>query len=286
MRLRRFTDLLRRRAPAVGYHDVAVLRPAIRRAALLRLVCGGGALALVVAAALHARGLDASAPGLVPSGTTAVAVVDLSLSIEDAQYRLVRDAFDRLIEENASIGLVVFSDVPYELLPPGTPASELVPILRLLVPAKRGPPVNPWNEGFRSGTRVSAALDLARRMLERDRVPSGSILLVSDLETAPDDVPALTRTIEAIRASAIQLRAIGIAPSTDAQLIFEGVLQTGAFDTRDGTPVSTEAAREQRTPLPTALLVLAALALLSLAAHEVFGGRLALSHPQPVGKQT
>ena len=30
-------------------------------------------------------------------------------------------------------------------------------------------------------------------MLERDEVDDGSILLVSDLETAPDDVPALAR---------------------------------------------------------------------------------------------
>ena len=38
-------------------------------------------------------------------------------------------------------------------------------------------------------------------MLERDKVDAGSILLVSDLETAPDDVPALARTIVGAQAS-------------------------------------------------------------------------------------
>ena len=67
-------------------------------------------------------------------------VVDLSLSIADEDYHTVRRAFRRLVAENASIGLVVFSDVPYELLPPGTPASELEPMLRLLVPPGSGRP--------------------------------------------------------------------------------------------------------------------------------------------------
>ena len=79
----------------------------------------------------------------------------------------MRTAFKRLIADNASIGLVVFSDVPYELLPPGTPASELRPMLRLLVPPRLGPPVNPWSITFRAGTKVSAALQLARDMLRR-----------------------------------------------------------------------------------------------------------------------
>ncbi len=142
----------------------------------------------------------------------------------------MRLALRRLIAENASIGLVVFSDIPYELLPPGTPASELRPMLRLLVPPRLGPPVNPWSVTFRAGTKVSAALQLARDMLERDGVESGSILLVSDLETAPDDVPSLSRVVASIRRSPIQLRAFALAPSSDARLIFGGLLHEGAFE--------------------------------------------------------
>ena len=199
------------------------------RARVLRLAFAGAAIALVVAATATARGLDTREEGLLPSGTTGVVVIDLSLSIADEDYHAVRRALRRLIAEDASIGLVVFSDVAYELLPPGTPASEMRPMLRLLIPPRLGNPVNPWTQTFRAGTRISTALELARGMLERDNVKAGSILLVSDLETAPDDVPAVAQTVDAIRRSAIELRVFGLAPSNDARVLFEGFLDKGAF---------------------------------------------------------
>ncbi len=264
-------------SPGVDTHDVRSFRTAAARAWILRVLLGGAAVGLVVAATASARNLDASAPGLLPAGTTGVAVVDLSVSVEDEDYRTVESSLRRLIAENASIGLVVFSDVPYELLPPGTPASELRPMLRLLVPPRRGPTVNPWLETFRAGTRVSAALQLAQQMLERHGLRSGSILLISDLETAPDDVPALARTVESIRHSSIELRVVGIAPSREARLIFAGMIQNGVFDT---SPNGVEGAARQTggsAGLPARLLVLAALALLALALHERFAGVLAVT---------
>jgi hypothetical protein len=132
-------------------------------------------------------------------------------------------------------------------------------------------------ETFRAGTRVSAALQLALQMLERHHLNSGSILLISDLETAPDDVPALARIVEKIRRSSIELRVVGIAPSRAARLIFAGMIQKGAFDT---SPKGAEgAARETggSARLPVRLLVLATLALLALALHERFAGVLAVT---------
>ena len=152
-------------------------------------------------------------------------------------------------------------------------------MLRLLVPPKLGPPVNPWTQTFRAGTRISAALELARQMLVRDGVEDGAILLVSDLETAPDDVEQLTRIVNAVRSSSIELRVFPIAPSSEARLIFEGLLQEEAFaapaDAGDGSPVPSEA----RSRVPMTLLVLGALLFLALALHERFGGRLALPRP-------
>ena len=157
-------------------------------------------------------------------------VIDLSLSIDDADYHEVRRVLNGLIDSDARIGLVVFSDVAYELLPPGTPASHLRPMLRLLVPPRLGNPVNPWTGTFRAGTRISSALDLARSILERDEVEDASILLVSDLETAPDDVPALVQTVDTIRRSDVAFRVVGLGPSSDARAIFEGLLQRGEFE--------------------------------------------------------
>ncbi len=63
-------------------------------------------------------------------------------------YVTIRRTLRRLVAEEASIGLVVFSDVPYELLPPGTPAAELRPLLRLLIAPRLGPVQNPWTQTF------------------------------------------------------------------------------------------------------------------------------------------
>jgi hypothetical protein len=243
---------------------------------LVRLVLGAGALALVVAAAASARDLETREEGLLPRGTVGVVVLDLSLSIADQDYTTVRDSLRRLIAENSRIGLVVFSDVPYELLPPGTPASEMRPMLRLLVPPALGDVVNPWTETFRAGTRISAALELARSMLERDGVRKGSILLVSDLETAPDDVPELARVVDALERSNIELRVVGLSPSSDAQVLFGDVLQEGAFDAPAGSGEEPSASLEASSTLPLLLLALGGLVFCVLAAHEILGGRLAI----------
>jgi hypothetical protein len=270
----------RRGRGGISSHDVRELRRPVIRSRIVRGVLVLAAVALLAAAAASASDLESRERGLLPNGTVGVVVVDLSLSIASEDYQIVRAAFRRLIDVNAPIGLVVFSDVAYELLPPGTPAVEMRPMLRLLVPPRFGPAINPWTETFRAGTRVSTALELAREMLERDEVENGSILLVSDLETAPDDVPALARTVQGIRDSDIELKVVAIAPSSDAVAIFGGLLQKDAFaaplDGEDPLPPASDV----RSELPTALLLLGALVFLALALHERFGGRLALPRPR------
>ena len=182
----------------VDTHDVGAFRSVINRTLLIRIVLAGGALALVLAAAASARDPQTTERALIPPDRVGVVVLDLSLSITDDDYASIRRVLRRLIAEEASVGVVVFSDAPYELLPPGTPAAELKPMLRLLVAPRLGPVQNPWTQTFRAGTRISVALELAKNVLVRDQVAGGSILLVSDLETAPDDVPALARTISGI----------------------------------------------------------------------------------------
>jgi len=277
---RRLQRLASRRATVVDSHDVGVFSVAAWRTRLSRFVFAAGAVGLLAAAAASASHLDTRERGLLPRETTGVVVVDLSLSIADEDYNIVRRALRRLIAEDASIGLVVFSDVAYELLPPGTPASALRPMLRVLVSPRLGPPVSPWSQTFRAGTRISSALDLAREMLERDGVENGSILLVSDLETAPEDVPPLARTVDELRGSSVELRVFGLAPSSYALQLFAGLLEEEVFAaptaSTDEGPVESEAG--SRTPV--ALLVLGSLVFLAIALHERLAGRLALPHAQ------
>ena len=177
------------RRPAIDTHDTGSFRSAGLRTVALRVLFGGGAIVLLAAAVLSARQLDPADRGLLPTGTTGVVVLDLSLSILDDQSGVVRRTLQSLVDSDSPVGVVVFSDVPYELLPPGTPSRELRPIIRLLTPTGSGKVVSPWSDTFRAGTRISTALQLAEDMLEGDHVKDGSILLVSDLETSPDDVP-------------------------------------------------------------------------------------------------
>jgi hypothetical protein len=262
----------------VASHDVGALRSVVTRTNVVRLVLAGLALALVLAAAASARDPDSTEQALIPPDRVGVVVLDLSLSITDADYALIRRTLRRLVAEEASIGLVVFSDVPYELLPPGTPASELRPMLRLLVAPRLGPVQNPWTQTFRAGTRISVALELARSLLERDDVAAGSVLLVSDLETAPDDVQALARAIAGLDQAGVRLRIVPLAPSTDALSLFRGLLEEDAIEGFAGqTPSGEEPeSRSAGVELPLGLLVLGLLVFFLLAAHERFAGRLSL----------
>jgi len=274
----RLTRFWRRRRRGIASHDAGAFPGPARRTLILRIVLAGAASALLLSAAAAAGDLDSRERGILPSDTTGMVVIDLSLSIDDADYHEVRRVLNGLIDSDARIGLVVFSDVAYELLPPGTPASHLRPMLRLLVPPRLGNPVNPWTGTFRAGTRISTALELARSILERDEVDNASMLLVSDLETAPDDVPALVQTVDTIRRSEIAFRVVGLGPSSDARTIFEGLLQRGEFEVASDRGFDEQARSSDAvtSELPIALLVLGGLFFLALAAHERFAGRLAL----------
>ncbi len=262
---------------AVDSHDLGGMRSVVRRTGIVRLVLAGGAVALLLAAAASARDPQTSQQPLVPPDRIGVVVLDLSLSITDDDYVKIRSTLRRLVAEDATIGLAVFSDVPYELLPPGTPAAELKPVLRLLISPRLGPVRNPWTQTFRAGTRISVALELAKSMLERDQVAKGSVLLVSDLETAPDDVPALTRTIAGLKKADIKLGVVPLAPSSDSVALFTGLLEKDAVAsfTRGPdrqAPVTSSAAVDT----PVVFLVLGLLAFALLAAHERFAGRISL----------
>ena len=133
------------------------------------------------------------------------------------------------------------------------------------------------SEAFRAGTRISTALQLAHDMLEGDKVKNGSILLVSDLETAPDDVPETARVLRAIQRAGVPVRLLALGPSSDARALFGGTLGPKAFTPLDVGPNSDlEVPAPGRRPLPQLLLLFGALLLVALAAHERFAGRLAL----------
>jgi hypothetical protein len=267
----------------VDSHDVGALRRAVLRTRLVRVVLVVAALALLAGAAASARGHDTNGNGGLPRAS-GIIVMDLSLSIGPGDYRVIRETLRRLIDADASLGAVMFSDVPYEMLPPGSPASELQPLLRLLVPRKtsknQGLATNPWTQTFSAGTRISSALGLARDMFVREGIQHGTILLLSDLVTAPEDVPRLARTLQDLRDAGIAVKVVPLTPLRDGRKIFEGLLGKQALIPPSRVASSDPLPTGASSRLPVALLVLGALVLLVLALHERFGGRLGLPRPE------
>lgn len=268
---------LRRGPRAIPTAAARDLGSVAARTAAVRWLSVAVACAALAAAFLLARDLDTERSEVLPTGSSGVVVLDLSFSIGDADYRRTRGMLEQVIEAGRPAGLVVFSDVPYELLPPGSPASALRPLLRLF-PRRSGlVRANPWKEGFQSGTRISAGLELARRILRRDGVEEGAILLASDLQTSPDDLSQLSRTLARIDRDGIALRLVPLSPTGESRAFFESAVGSDAFvenvaPAAPGRPL--EARPEGESPL--ALLVLGSLVLLALAAHERGAGRLAL----------
>jgi hypothetical protein len=261
--------------------DTGALRRAARRTGIVRWLLVATACGLLLAALVSARSLDTERGELLPGGTSGVVVLDVSLSITDREFRNVRTVLERLVRSDGAAGLVVFSDIAYELLPPRTPLRELRPLVRFFVPTGGHLPPNPWADMFQAGTRISAALELAESMLRRDGVTNGSILLVSDLSTAPSDLSDLGKQLDHLSRSPIAVRVVPLAPSSDGVLLVERTLGPDAF-TGPLSPTSDEEARldaPSRGDSPTALLVLGTLVFLALAAHERFAGRLALPAP-------
>jgi hypothetical protein len=269
---------VRRRSRTIPSPDAAAFGRARIRTGVVRAVLVLLAVALGGLAYLSTRGLETRSSELSPGGRSGVVVIDLSLSIVNRDYAEVRGILERLIKAGNPTGLVVFSDVAYELLPPRTPAAELKPFLRFFTLDGNRLPPNPWTPNFQAGTRISEALDLAHAMLKRDHVSPASILLISDLETAPTDYTTLGRSLRRLAASDIRLRVAGLSPSSEALNLFGGILGKQAF-----VDVVEPSAGDTR-PLditlhgatPFALLALSALALLALAAHELLASRLAL----------
>ena len=269
--------MLRRRLTIPSPDTRALRRPRVRtgvvRAALVLAACG-----LLAAAFFSARDLEARSNEFVPGGRSGVVVIDVSLSIVSRDYAQVRGVLERVIAAGNPMGLVVFSDAAYELMPPRTPSTELRPLLRFFRLDGDELPPNPWLPSFQAGTRISSALDLAQRMLQRDKVSPASILLISDLETAPSDFTALGQVLSRIKRSSTTMRVVPLSATSDGRAFFGGILGFDAFvepvEPNAGEPRTIEVSL--RGELPIFLLIASALVFFALAAHERFAGRLAL----------
>jgi hypothetical protein len=250
-----------------------VLAGRARRTLVLRI-----ALAAALAASLggiYATARAGSERGsLLPGGRTPIVALDLSWSVSIDSYRQIAAALRDLSESNRRLGLVIFSDVAYEAFPPGTPATELRPFVRFFerrVAEQGGEPrlpPNPWSDSLSGGTRIWAALSLAREMLHRERIGNGSVVLISDLADAPNDRALLAETVVQYVQERIPIDVIALDPTPEDAELFRDTLR------HDGSRVEVHAGGPVRRRLgpgnafPAGLVAVAGVLALLLAVNE------------------
>jgi hypothetical protein len=244
------------------------------KAALAAAVVVCAVVALLVSRSSHAR-------TLVPLGhnANAVLVLDLSASISADTFSRIAGTLRTLAASNGRFALVIFSDLAYEALPPGTPAVDLKPLIRYFtVPPPSGNqvapsfPPNPWAQTFTGGTSISSGMRLALQIALAQR-SRPSVILVSDLDDNPADLPALGGVLAEDRRARVPVRVVGLNPSPEDVAFFATAL--GRHNAQiTYAPTLSEAAREQATPFPWLLAVLALGAAVLLAVREGWAPRL------------
>jgi hypothetical protein len=196
----------------------------------------------------------------------------MSWSVSYDNYDQIERALEDLAGSGRRLGLVLFSDIAYEALPPGTRSSELRPYLRFF--RTRGSP-NPWQDAFAGGTRIWSALDLARRMLKRDRVSNGAVVLISDLADAPNDRALLGQTLSSYVTDRIPVKIVALDPTPEDARLFERALAHGGGSVETLGPTAHPTVRRRTRPaLPTALVASTLALALLLGVNELALGRL------------
>ncbi len=244
--------------------------------ALVALAIAGG----IVSAALALRDPHLRTIVPLPTHSSAIVVLDVSASISADTYSRIGATLASLARSDGRYGLVVFSDQAYEALPPGTPAADLAPLVRFfrVPPQKRAGfaptfPHNPWQDVFTSGTRISAGLDLARRIAFDDRVRRPAVVLVSDLDDDPEDLPRVISVILAFRRDHIPLRVVALNPGLAQAALFQRLIGRGNPIVQARLPGGGPPPHNS-TPFPWAAVSLALLAAALLAAWELWAPRL------------
>jgi hypothetical protein len=278
----------------------------LRRTRALRLGLAVALAAAAVAALAAAWALRPTRPAILPSGTTGVIVLDVSSSVGVRTHKQIAHTLARAAQTRDRYGLVLFSETAYEALPPGTPSAELRRFERLFRPVsevstKPGAnglvplggseegetvagdrsarfPASPWRNDFSAGTRISEGLRLALRILDRDGIEDGSVLLVSDLDDDRQDIPSLTQALLEYRVEGTPLKVVGLSADPRNRTLFARLL--GSADPITAAPVAettldTPPPAYDRRRAPVWLAAAAGALLLLLALNELWLARVA-----------
>jgi von Willebrand factor type A domain len=268
------------RRNAVVFADLPRLRLAEQRTAAVRIVLAAALAGTLALLFFVARTAGAGRAAVLPEGShTGVVALDMSASISGPTYARVATTLRGIVNANQSIGLVMFSDTAYELLPPNSPPGALLQFIPFFIPVRYygGTPVfaqTPWDR-FMGGTRIATGLEMARRALRRGHVKHGAILLVSDLDDSNADEGLLEQEALLLRQQHIPVRIVPLFPTAQNLRLFGALFGAHAFvDPR----VFTHTAKRHAAPVagkqPWSLLSLGGLIVVLLVGNERWNGRL------------
>jgi hypothetical protein len=274
----RGTTLARRGATRLG--DLAQLAAPAQRTTAVRVGLALALAATLAGAVLISRTAGSGRADVLPVGSkTGVIVLDMSASVSGPPFERAGAVVRGLVRANQAMGLVMFSDVGYELLPPNSPPSSLQQFLRFFAPKSvhNGAPVfgqSPWSQ-FSGGTRISTGLIAGQDALRRAHVTDGSLVLLSDLNDSEDDRDALVTEARTLNDAHIPLRILPINASPQNVEIFDHLFGSGSFV---GAQAFTKASKQRVEPIlapsPWALLVVSFVLIGLLAANERLNSRL------------
>jgi hypothetical protein len=215
----------------------------------------------------------------VPTNANLVIVLDLSASISSDSFSRIGGTLQALAHTSDRVSLVVFSDDAYEALPPGTPAADLTPLVRYFtLPQQSVPgfmpsfPANPWATTFTGGTVISAGMEMAVEIAQAQR-PRATVMLVSDLDDDPNDLPTLSAVAAVAQHDRVPIRIVGLNPTPADMDYFRTVFGPSASIVE--APTLEQAAPHEQTPFPWALVALAVAVAIALALREGWAPRLA-----------
>jgi hypothetical protein len=274
----RATTLRRRGATMLG--DLPRLTLAAERTTVVRCALLLGLAAALAGAVLLARSAGSGRAAVLPAGVhSGEIVIDMSASDVGQSFERVATVIDGLASANQAMGLIMFSDTAYQLLPPNSPSSALLQFERFFTPQTivHGAPIygpSPWNQ-FSGGTRIASGLRAGANALRRAHVTHGSLLLLSDLNDSSGDLNALVAESLALAKAHVPIRIVPLYATTDNVRIFASLFGWNAF-------VSPSAFRTKSTrhvePIavswPWALLGLGVVLVVLLTANERFNTRL------------
>jgi hypothetical protein len=270
----------------IPFADLPALAPAIRRTAILRYGLGAALVVLLFVLFLMARSRDVRTEAFFAPDRSGVVVADFSASVSPLTYRRMGRALRRIVAANEPVGMIVFSDAAYELVPPGTPGVELAPLLRYFEPIpgtvrsqfEAQFPANPWRGGtFQAGTRISEGLRVAYDILRRDGVGEATVLLLSDLEAPDSDHVRIAEGVTTLQNHGYEIRIVPLFAQPQNRAFFEKLVGKDAFvaETSLVRPIEGDELGLGGS-MPWLYLGLGALVVLLLAANERWCGRLSV----------